>query len=432
MKLTNILLTKRNLDLIILGATGFTGRYIVEEVSRTLLKESSNAIKWGIAGRNSPKLHEVLKQTSLQTNRDLSHIPMIEVDINDSKSLIKMCERSDLIINCCGPYRFLGEAVIKACIDCGTHHIDVSGEPQFLETIQLKYNKLAIDKKVSIVGSCGFDSIPSDIGVQFLKNNFNGTLNSVETYLTINTGPDGTIANFATWDSLVNGFANRNQLSQLRRELYSNLFKSYQWKYRIKRKSIFINQFGYCVPFPGSDRSVVIRSQLHNYTNFDERPTQIETYFAVKDLKTLFGLFLVVLNVNLLAKHKEGIKLLLKYPHIFSCGVFKRQTQPTRESLLKNSFDLVLIGKGWHHKYIDPNFEPSFEPNKRVVAKISGGDLAYLDTSKIITQSALTLIQQFKHKTLPFGVLTPSVAFANTQIIDKLHKNGVKFEIIDK
>ncbi len=149
-------------------------------------------------------------------------------------------------------------------------------------------------------------------------------------------------------------------------------------------------------------------------------------------MRTLFGLILVVLNVNLLASHKDGIKLLLNYPHIFSCGVFKRQTQPTRESLLKNSFDLVLIGKGWHHKYIDPNFEPSKEPNKKVVAKISGGDLAYLDTSKIVTQSALTLIQQLKHKTLPFGVLTPSVAFANTQIIDRLQKNDIKFEIIDK
>jgi len=429
MKLSNILYSKRNLDIVILGATGFTGRYIVEELSRTLQRDGSK-LMWGIAGRNSSKLSQVLKQASDQNNTDLSNIPIIEVDINDGKSLTKMCDRSRLIINCCGPYRFLGEPVVRACIDCGTHHIDVCGEPQFLETIQLKYHKMANDKRVSIIGACGWDSIPSDIGVQFLKHNFNGSLNSVETYLTMHTGSGGAIANFATWDSLVNGYANRYQLAHLRRQLYSSLFKTYQWKYPTKRKSIFRNKFGYCVPFPGSDRSVVLRSQLYNFTHLNERPAQIETYFTVKNFKALFGLIFVNLTVNMLASYEEGRKLLINYPHIFSYGVFSKKSQPSRESLLQNSFELVLIGNGWHEKYIDPNFHPSKKPNKQVIAKISGGDLAYLDTSKIVTQSALTIFEQLKDEKLPFGVLTPSVAFANTQIIDKLQKNHIKFEII--
>lgn len=80
-----------------------------------------------------------------------------------------------MIINCCGPYRFFGETVVKACVDTSTHHVDVSGEPQYMELMQLKYNDIAKEKGIYIVSACGFDSIPTDLGITFLQNNFKGT-----------------------------------------------------------------------------------------------------------------------------------------------------------------------------------------------------------------------------------------------------------------
>lgn len=68
-------------------------------------------------------------------------------------------------------------------INAGTHHVDVSGEPQFMERMQLEYNDLAREKGVYIVSACGFDSIPADLGMVFLEKHFDGEVHSVETYL---------------------------------------------------------------------------------------------------------------------------------------------------------------------------------------------------------------------------------------------------------
>lgn len=133
-----------------------------------------------------------------------------------------MTAQSRIIINCCGPYRFYGEPLIKACIETGTHQVDVTGEPHYMEYIQLKYHKAAQEKGIYIVSSCGFDCIPGDLGVVFMQKNFKGILNSVETYLHVTsegvkTGPH---FNYATWESLVHGIANAKELVDTRRKLY--------------------------------------------------------------------------------------------------------------------------------------------------------------------------------------------------------------------
>ena len=69
-------------------------------------------------------------------------------------------------------YRFFGEQVVKQCIESGTHHIDVSGEPEYLEKMQLLYGQKAAEKDVCVIGSCGFDSVPADLGFLFTKNSF--------------------------------------------------------------------------------------------------------------------------------------------------------------------------------------------------------------------------------------------------------------------
>jgi short subunit dehydrogenase-like uncharacterized protein len=81
---------------------------------------------------------------------DLSHTPIIIADVNDEESLKKMAEKCRIVVNACGPYRFWGEAVIKVCIEAGTHHVDVSGEPQYMERMQLEYNEKAKEKGVII------------------------------------------------------------------------------------------------------------------------------------------------------------------------------------------------------------------------------------------------------------------------------------------
>lgn len=105
---------------------------------------------------------------------DFTSIPIHIADVKDEESLKKLASNAKCIINCCGPYRFYGEEVVKACIEMGTHHVDVSGEPQYMEEMQLRYYELAKEKKIYIVSACGFDSIPTELGVIFLQNKFNG------------------------------------------------------------------------------------------------------------------------------------------------------------------------------------------------------------------------------------------------------------------
>ena len=158
----------REFDIVVFGATGYTGQFVVEEVARTLQNENSK-FNWAIAGRNKDKLNEVLKTASKQVDQKLDGIGLIDADVSNEESLLAMCKRTRLVMNCVGPYRLYGPPVIKACIEAGTHHVDVSGEPFYLETVQLLHNKEAEDKGIYIIGSCGWDSIPCDLGINFIK-----------------------------------------------------------------------------------------------------------------------------------------------------------------------------------------------------------------------------------------------------------------------
>ena len=82
-----------------------------------------------------------------------------------------------------------GEAVVKAAVENGASHVDISGEPAFLEKMQQKYGKLAEQNGVYVVGACGWDSIPCDLGVNFLKQHFDGTLEYAETFVQVKNGP---------------------------------------------------------------------------------------------------------------------------------------------------------------------------------------------------------------------------------------------------
>lgn len=161
------------IDLVIFGATGFTGKHAIEYVYK-FSKAEGRSLTWGVAGRSEQKLKEILDEQAKILEADFSQIPIIEADIKDEESLKRMAQRAKIIINCCGPYRFYGEPIVKACVENGTHQVDVSGEPQYIEKMQLEYHKAAQEKGVYIISTCGFDSIPADLGVVFLQQKFDG------------------------------------------------------------------------------------------------------------------------------------------------------------------------------------------------------------------------------------------------------------------
>ncbi|XP_068622399.1 saccharopine dehydrogenase-like oxidoreductase [Battus philenor] len=419
------------LDLVIFGATGFTGKNAVIECAKIAKKR--NGLTWGIAGRSKAKLAAVLDEASKKTGDDLSSIPVLVADVGDEASLRAMCERTRVLVNCCGPYRLYGEPVVAAAVKAGANMVDVSGEPQYIETMQLKYSTAARDAGVYVISACGFDSIPNDLGVIFLEQNFDGTLNSVESYLSGSVAPAAAEAarkygllHHGTWESIIHGVRSRSELAPLRKKLYPDPLPSFKPKLQ-KRSVIHKRNGSWCLPFPGSDASIVYRTQRELYSSEKKRPVQFRVYTKFSSLMyalaTIFagGIFLLLTLCSVTRQW------LIDNPRFFSFGVFTKDE--VKEEVMENTFfSMELYGEGWD-KGVDIN---TTSPNKKMVAKVSGVNPGYGATVVALLQSALTILDEREKMPQPGGVMTTGFAFKDTTIIKRLHENNLKFEIIEK
>ena len=153
----------RDLDIIVYGATGFTGRLVAEYLAHHY-KGRKDAPKWAMAGRSLDKLVEV---------RDLigadEATPLIVADASDPASLDKMAGRTQVLLTTVGPYQLYGSELVAACVRAGTAYADLCGEPGWMREMIDAHEDAAKASGARITFSCGFDSIPFDLGVLFLQ-----------------------------------------------------------------------------------------------------------------------------------------------------------------------------------------------------------------------------------------------------------------------
>lgn len=377
----------------------------------------------------------MLKEMGKKANQDLSKTPIILADIKDQKSLVEMSKKAKIIVNCCGPYRHFGEQVVKACVEAGTHHVDVSGEPQYMETMQLKYNEQAREKGIYIVSACGFDSIPADMGTVFLQENFNGTVNSVETYLrtySINDyKPTGAGINFGTWESAVYGLAHANELRGIRTQLFPTRLPRFAPNLKdrsVIHKSEYVEN-RWCLPFPGSDRSVVMRSQRHFFDKDKQRPVQMRAYVAFDTIGAIFGVIFVGAIFALMARFSFGRKLLLAHPKFFSFG-FVSHEGPKEETNENNEFEMTFVGQGWKEKLAEATDKFSSKTDKKMIVRVKGRNVGYGATCVALLLTATTILKEGKKMPENGGVFPPGAAFKNTGLIKELQNNGFTFEVV--
>ena len=150
----------REFDILIYGATGFTGRLVAEYVSNTY----GTSIKWGMAGRSQAKLEEVRNEMGLPVST-----PLVVCDSGDDGQVKAMAAQTKVLITTVGPYQLYGDKVIQACAEEGTDYVDLCGEPNWIATKVRELNDTAARSGSRLVFSCGFDSIPTDLGVFFLQ-----------------------------------------------------------------------------------------------------------------------------------------------------------------------------------------------------------------------------------------------------------------------
>ncbi|ALC46573.1 CG5167 [Drosophila busckii] len=422
------------LDVIIFGATGFTGKYTVFEAV-SVLKD----LRWGVAGRNREKLQAMLKEMGAKAKKDLSQTPMFIADVNDEASLTEMAKSCRIVVNTAGPYRFYGEKVVKACIEAGTHHVDVSGEPQYMETMQMKYNERAREKGVYVVSACGFDSIPADMGIVFVEKNFDGVVNSVETFLVngardINADCGKAGLNFGTWESAVYGLAHADELRGIRQKLYpERLPKFYPiLKHRpLMFRSSEVNKV--CLPFPGSDRSVVMRSQRYLYEHDKKRPVQMHAYIGFPSWVVAGAVALFATIFGLMSKFKFGRTLLLKYPGVFSGGFVSREG-PSEARMERTFFKMTMKATGWpsSQRLAESTDQYTEPPTKTLMVRVSGPNPGYGSTCVALLSAAVTILRDSNKMPSTGGVMPPGAAFSKTSLISELekHEHGMKFEIL--
>ncbi len=164
----------REFDLVVFGATGFTGRLVAEYLH---LSGAAGA-RWAIAGRSLDKLARV---------RDELHLPpsvaLLKADAGDAAVLKALVARTRCVITTVGPYQLHGEPLATACAEGGTDYVDLCGEPLWMARMIDKLTPLARQSGARIVFSCGFDSIPFDLGVVYLQaeaqSRFGGALHEV-------------------------------------------------------------------------------------------------------------------------------------------------------------------------------------------------------------------------------------------------------------
>ena len=153
----------REFDIIIQGATGFTGTLVAEYLLRQY--GVGNDLRWALAGRSEEKLHDVRDGLGA----DACELELIVADSFDKDALQTLAKRTRVVLTTVGPYALYGSDLVAACVNAGTHYCDLAGEVQWIRKMIDTHHERAKETGAKIVHCCGFDSVPMDIGVWFLQ-----------------------------------------------------------------------------------------------------------------------------------------------------------------------------------------------------------------------------------------------------------------------
>ncbi|EPQ51756.1 hypothetical protein GLOTRDRAFT_80746 [Gloeophyllum trabeum ATCC 11539] len=441
----------RPYDIVVYGASGFTGKFVAKELCSLAAKGSFPGLKWAIAGRSKGKLDTLVSEIS-QQYAGVAPPGIIIADASETdgegplQAVVDMAAATRLVLNCVGPYRFTGEKVVQACIQASTDYLDLCGEPEFIENMILKYHDTAAEKSITIVHAAAFDSVPADLGALFAKRNLiekGATPSSVEMYVKMlvsgNAKPG---LNFATYQSAVEGFGSVGQLRQVRKALAAKQPRPATVGPKLKPRKGLLGRFppyldrvgGYLIPYFFADPAIVRQTQiLEEVHSAGLPPIQFGAYLVIPSLRILLLMIFYFTIFSFLAARKWGRALLLRYPRLFSHGTVYKGGPPV-ESLKHFAFTETFVARGYSSA-VDP--KSGAQPDVEVVTRVSGPELGYVATSILFSFCAKILLDERRRSgdggsiRLRHGVLTPAVAFGDTGLIEELDQDGrVTFSVV--
>ena len=384
---------ERRHDVVLFGATGFTGGLTAEY----LAAHTGEGTRWALAGRNRQKLEDVRRRLGEQH----AELPLLEADVNDPSSIRELAESTNVVISTVGPYINYGEPLVAASAAAGTSYVDLTGEPEFVDLMWLRYHEQAERTGARLVHSCGFDSIPYDLGALFAVNQLpEGVPIKLEGFVRAGGKPSG-----GTFHSAVHIMGRLRQGARVARERRERESRPDGRQVRgiSGRPHRDEAAGGWVVPFPTIDPQTVLRSAraLDRYgPDFS-----YSHYLVIKRLPAALGLGVGAGALIACAQLEPTRNLVLKLKD--------PGEGPSPEERAKSWFKVRMAGEGG---------------GKRVVAEVTGGDPGYGETSKMLAESALCLA----HDQLPerSGQLTPAVAMGQA-LIGRLRRAGIGFEVVE-
>jgi short subunit dehydrogenase-like uncharacterized protein len=382
-------------DVVLFGATGFTGGLTAEYLAR----HAPADLRWALAGRNRGKL-EAVRTKLAEIDDRFAALDLLVADSGDPASLRAVAEAAKVVITTVGPYLDHGEALVAACAEAGTDYVDLTGEPEFVDLMYLKHDRRARETGARLVHSCGFDSIPHDLGAWFTVRQLpEGVPLRVDGYVRASGMPSG--GTFLSALTIMGRLPAGARAARERAAAEPRPAGRFS-RAPLGRPHRVAGPGWWAVPLPTIDPEVVRRSAtaVERYgPDFTYRH-----FAAVKHLPVLAGGAVGAGALFAAAQVPPARRALSR---LLAPG-----NGPSPQRRARSWFSVRFFGEGG---------------GKRVVTEVSGGDPGYDETAKMLAESALCLATD----TLPesSGQVTTAAAMGDA-LLDRLTKAGIRFETL--
>ncbi|WP_299068882.1 saccharopine dehydrogenase NADP-binding domain-containing protein [uncultured Psychrobacter sp.] len=404
---------------VLYGATSFVGQITAKYLSQFLA--DSNDVEWAIAGRDEEKLKKL--QSEISDSGSAKKVDIIIANSNDEASLDEMTKQAKVVISTVGPYLKYGEPLIKSCANNGTDYVDLTGEAIFIKDMMDKYQDTASQSGARIVNSCGFDSIPSDLGVYFTQQQAEKQFDEVceKIHMRVKAAKGGlsggTVASMATiFEEVGKDKSRRKQVANP--YLLNDDADAPNVRQKNVSKPEYDSEHGrWLAPF--------VMASIN--TRIVHRTNQLTDYEYGREFKYDEAMWM-----------KDGVKGQLT-SYALSAGLFGFATtmmfKPSRELLSKHV--LPKSGSGpskseQENGYFDIRFFGYTASNDSISTKVTGDrDPGYGSTSRMLAQSALCLAQDISHQDVKGGFWTPASAMGDKLIARLEEHSGLSFEVVE-
>ena len=387
--------TGRPYDVVLFGATGFTGGLTAER----LAAEGPDDLRWAVAGRDAARL-ESLRERLAGLGKAGAAVDSLHADVTDPESLRSLAEQTRVVATTVGPFLEYGEPMVAACVAAGTDYADLTGEPEFVDRMWLVHHARAVMTGARLVHACGFDSVPHDLGAYFTVRQLPEDVPiAVSGYVRAGAGISG-----GTYHSAVRALSRVRTATAVAAQ--RRKAEPRQQDRRVgslpRRAMRAPDGRGFALPLPPID-PVVVRRSARAVDRYGP-DFRYGHYALVRKLPMAVAAPVALGGMLAISQLPTGRDLLLK---------LKRAGEgPSPEQRAKSWFKVRFVGEA---------------AGQRVETEVSGGDPGYDETARMLAHSALSLA--FDDLPQTAGQVTTVQAMGDA-LLSRLRSSGMRFEVV--